>query len=66
MGYKIKALREALGMTQEELAEKSGISRQTISSLENNQTRSTSTKTLEKIAAALNSTVGNLFFADAV
>ena len=31
MGYKIKELREAMKMTQEELAEKSGVSRGTIS-----------------------------------
>ena len=35
MGYKIKELREAMKMTQEELAEKSGVSRGTISALEN-------------------------------
>ena len=35
MGYKIKDIRESLGMTQEELAEKSGVSRTIISGLEN-------------------------------
>ena len=35
MGYKIKEIREAKKMTQEELAEKSGVSRGTISALEN-------------------------------
>ena len=40
MGYKIKELREAMKMTQEELAEKSGVSRGTISALENLRRRS--------------------------
>lgn len=62
MGYKIKDRREALRMSQEELSAKSGISRQTISSIENNPEKSVSTKTLEKIASALGTTIGNLFF----
>lgn len=62
MGYKIKERREFLRMSQEELSVKSGVSRQTISSLENNPERNVSTKTLEKIAAALDTTVGKLFF----
>lgn len=35
MGYRIRELREAMKMTQEELADKSGVSRGTISALEN-------------------------------
>ena len=62
MGYKIKDRREALRMSQEELSVKSGISRQTISSIENNPEKSVSTKTLEKIASALDTTIGKLFF----
>ena len=65
MGYKIKERREFLRMSQEELSMKSGVSRQTISSLENNPDRNVSTKTLEKIAAALDTTVGKLFLPDA-
>ena len=53
MGYRIKEVREEKRMTQEELSAKSGISRTTISGLENGTLRSTSTKTLLKIAAAL-------------
>lgn len=66
MGYKIRERRQFLQMSQEELSTKSGVSRQTISSLENNPEKSVSTKTLEKIAAALDTTVGNLFFARSV
>ncbi len=62
MGYKIKDRREYLRMSQEELSAKSGISRQTISSIENNPEKSVSTKTLEKIASALDTTIGKLFF----
>lgn len=62
VGYKIKDRRESLRMSQEELSVKSGVSRQTISSIENNPEKSVSTKTLEKIALALGTTVGKLFF----
>ena len=61
MGYRIKEVREEKRMTQEELSAKSGISRTTISGLENGTVRSTSTKTLLKIATALETTVDNIF-----
>lgn len=61
MGCKIKERREFLKMSQEELAEKSAVSRATISSLENNSERNTSTKILKRIASALDTTVGELF-----
>lgn len=66
MGYRIKEVREEKRMTQEELAAKSGISRTTISGLENGTARSASTKTLLKIAAALETTVDCIFFAGSV
>ena len=66
MGYRIKEEREAQGMTQEELVEKSGVSRVTISGLENGTTRNTTTGTLLKIASALGTTVDKIFFADSV
>ena len=62
MGYKIKEVRKSMKMTQEELAEKSGVSRGTISALEDGSTRTTTTKTLFKIAKALNTTVDAIFF----
>lgn len=61
MGYKIKNLREALNMTQEELSEQSGVSRGTICALEKGEERTTTTKTLLKLAKALNTTVDQLF-----
>lgn len=66
MGYKIKEVREEMRMTQEELAKKSGVSRTTISGLENGSARSASTKTLLKLAVALNTTIDRIFFADGV
>ena len=66
MGCTIKERREFLKMSQEELAEKSEVSRATLSSLENNSERNTSTKILKRIASALETTVGELFFADDV
>lgn len=65
MGYKIKDRREAAGMTQQELADKSGVSRTTIATLESNG-GNTTTKTLAKIATALGITVDALFFDESV
>lgn len=66
MGYKIKEVRESIPMTQEELAEKSGISRGTISALENGTERTTTSKTLVKLAQALGVSVDQIFYADSV
>lgn len=68
MGYCIREMREKTHMTQQELAEKSGISRTTIAMLESDEAGSvnTTTKTLAKIAQALGTTVENLFFAASV
>lgn len=66
MGYKIKELRELKGMTQEELAEKSGVSRGTISALENGTERATTSKTLLKLAQALGTSVDCIFFSERV
>lgn len=64
MAYRVKDLREAMNMTQEELSEKSGVSRATISGIENGTERNTSSRTLLNIAKALNTTIGNLFIAE--
>lgn len=66
MGYKIRELREEKRMTQEELAEKSGVSRVTISGLENGTDRATTTKTLQSIARALGVSVDQIFFSEVV
>ena len=60
---KIRERRVELGMTQEELAEKANVSRQTISALESGTERGVMSKTLVAIAEALNTTADK-FFAD--
>lgn len=62
MGYKIKELREEKRMTQEELAIKSGVSRQTINAIENDKYSNVLTGTLAAIAAALETTVDKIFY----
>lgn len=64
MRFKIRELREARGLTQEELAAKSGISRATLWALESDDTKVTTTKTLMCIADALNVPPESLFYAD--
>ena len=66
MGYRIKEVREEKNMTQEELSNRSGVSRATISALENGSTRATTTKTLANIARALGVTIESLFFIESV
>lgn len=61
MAYKIKELREKRKLSQAELAELSGVSRPTIIRLENNDDVVVNSKTLEKIASALNVSIRTLF-----
>ena len=61
MVIKIKERREELKMTQEELANKSKLSRQTISSIENGNDN-VLLGTLTAIAAALDTTVDKIFY----
>lgn len=63
MAYRIKEVRVQLGMTQSDLAHKSGVSRQTISGLESGTISVTTTDTLIKIASALNKKVSDIFLA---
>lgn len=62
MGGKLKDYRSAKKISQEEIASLSGVSRQTISAIENNGAESATTKTLAKIAQALGTTVSELFW----
>ena len=50
----LQTIRKNNYLSQEELAKKSGISRQTISSLENDPEKCVSSRTLQKLAVALN------------
>lgn len=61
MEIKLKQVRESIGITQYELAEKAGLSRQTIFNLESGCVVTTSTKTMLKIARALNESVTDIF-----
>lgn len=62
MGIKIKERREELKMTQEELAQKSGVSRQTISAIETGKYENVLVGTLAAIALALDTTVDKIFY----
>ncbi len=62
MGTNIKERREELRMTQEELAQRSGVSRQTISSLETGKYDNVLVGTLAAIAMALDTTVDKIFY----
>lgn len=64
MGYNIRTVRESMGMTQEQLSEKSSVSRAIISGLESGTITVTTTKTLEKIANAMGVKVSTIFFDD--
>lgn len=60
MKYRIKEIREKKKLTQEQLAEKSGISRVTIIRLENEENVETQMGTLKAIADALSVPVTRL------
>lgn len=64
MKNRVKEIREELKMSQEELSEKSGVSRTTISGLENEIIDVITNITLEKIASALGKKVPEVFFQD--
>lgn len=61
MENKIKAKREELRMTQEELAEKANISRQTVHALETGKAGNVLMSTMMAIARALDSKVDEIF-----
>lgn len=58
---RLKAFREEQGMSQEELSEKTGLSRTTISKIENNEEAVVSTKTIAKIAEVFNVAPSEIF-----
>ena len=62
MGFKLKEYRKKLGISQQELSEKAGVSRTIISGLESGRIKVTSTGTLLKIAVALNAEIGDIFY----
>lgn len=64
MKNRLKENREEKGMSQEELAEKSTVSRTIISGLENQKIDVVTNITLEKLANALDKKVSEVFFTD--
>ena len=64
MKFLIKERRKACSMTQEELAQRSGVSRKLICDLERGNVRSTTTNVLELLAKALGVKVRDLIDED--
>lgn len=62
MENRVKRVREQLGLTQEGLSKKSGISRSVLANIENNRANNYTAKTMIAIADALNKRVDELFF----
>ena len=58
---RLKELREISGMSQEELAKKSGISRTTLSKIENNEEVNVNTRTIAKLADVFNVKPSEIF-----
>lgn len=59
-GQKVNALRKGIGLSQEELAEKSGLNRPYISAIEQGK-RNVSLEVIEKLAEALSIDIKNFF-----
>lgn len=66
LNFKIRQYREDKHMSQEELAEKSGVSRGIISALETGKATVTTNLTMKKIAQALDKSVSEIFFENEV
>ena len=66
MGIRIKEIREKMGMTQEELAVKAGVSRAALCEVENNPDKKPTVRTLEKLASALGVTLDRIFYPESV
>jgi len=58
---RLKELRTSRGLSQEELSEKSGISRTTLSKIENNEEIAVNTKTIAKLADAFGVKPSDIF-----
>lgn len=61
MEFKIRQCREEVGLSQEALSQKSGVSRTIISGLESGKITVTTTDTLLRIANALGKNVTEIF-----
>lgn len=63
MGYKIRKVREEIGMSLEELSKKSGVSQETIDKLERGAIRRTTVGILLQLSEALDRKVQDIFLA---
>ena len=61
MKFNVKQIRTEKGITQTELAEKSGISRITINKIENNMKKTVKSDTLVKLSSALGVSIADIF-----
>ena len=66
MNNKLRELRLEKGLSQEKLAEISGVSRPTISMIETNTLDNIESKTMLRLAIALNCDIGDIFFKEKV
>ena len=64
METKIKGRRIELGLSQDQLAEKSGVARTVISQLETGSRTVITTETMFKLAKALDTSVADIFLLD--
>lgn len=66
MKFKIKEVREKEEITQQELADKSGVSRNLIARLESGELTNTTTETLNKLSKALKCKISDIFLDDSL
>lgn len=66
MKLRLKELRKMRYMTQEQLSEKSGVTRATIGRLERGEEIETTTKTLCALADALDVSISDIFLSEVV
>ncbi len=62
MKNKVREYREKENLTQEELSQKSGVSRNTISALETGTNTNVTYDIMQRLAKALNKKVATIFF----
>lgn len=64
MGEKIKLARIKIGMTQKELGEKTGLTKDYIGALERGKMQNPSLQTMKKLSEALDTSIMDLFFSE--
>lgn len=64
LGQRIKSIRQSQGITQSDVENTSGLKREYLSKIENDELDNPTKRTLEKIAKAINTTAGSLIDGD--